>query len=147
MNDQPIEFRRGNLTVTTDRARLELDAVLALLATTFWGGSLNRDVMAKALANSICFGLFDDNRLVGFGRVVTDCATYAYWTDVVTAPKYRGKGLGEWLGRCMLDHPELQGQRRTSLLTRDAVRLYDRLGFTPETGALTYMERRPPPET
>lgn len=146
MDDQPIESQRGALTVSTDRARLDVDAVLTLLRTTFWGRVIARETMVRAMANSLCFGLYDTGRLIGFGRVVTDRATYAYWTDVVTAPEYRGLGLGQWLCQCMLDHPDLQGLRRVGLVTRDAERLYTRLGFTTDTGALTYMERRAPSE-
>src|SRR5690349_20449108 len=130
MDDQPVESRRGTLTVSTDRARLDVDAVLASLRTTFWGHVTSHEMMARAMANSVCFGLYDADRLIGFGRVVTDRATYAYWTDVVTSPEYRGQGLGQWLCQCMLDHPDLQGLRRVSLVTRDAARLYSRLGFT-----------------
>ena len=144
MDDQPIEVRRGTLTVSTDRTRLDIDAALSLLRTTFWGQTTERETLARAMANSLCFGLYDGERLIGFGRVVTDRATYAYWTDVVTAPECRGRGLGQWLCQCMLDHPELQGLRRVSLLTRDAASLYARLGFTTDLGELTYMDRRPP---
>ena len=146
MDDLPIEFRSGTLTVSTDRARLNLAEVLALLATTFWGRDLDPVIFARALRNSICFGLYDEaGRLIGFGRVVTDRASFAYWTDVVTAPSIRGQGAGKWLGECMLAHPELQGLRRVGLLTRDAISLYTRLGFTTELPNLTYMESRNPP--
>ena len=144
MDDQPIEVRHGAFTVSTNRTRLGVDAALSLLRTTSWGQTTERETLARAMANSLCFGLYDGGRLIGFGRVVTDRATYAYWTDVVTAPEYRRRGLGQWLRQCMLDHPELQGLRRVGLLTSDAVSLYRRLGFTTELGELTYMDRRPP---
>jgi GNAT superfamily N-acetyltransferase len=114
-----------------------------LLRTTFWASSMERDVLARAMANSVCFGLFEGRALIGFGRVVTDLATYAYWTDVVIAEPYRGRGLGAWLSECMLAHPELQGLRRVALLTRDAAALYAGAGFTVGPGPLTYMERKP----
>jgi N-acetylglutamate synthase-like GNAT family acetyltransferase len=142
MDDAPIEFRRGEFVVSTDRSRLETDAALALLHTTLWASGMTRDVLARAMANSVCFGLFERQRLIGFGRVVTDLATYAYWTDVVIADAYRGRGLGAWLSQCMLAHPELQGLRRVALLTRDAAALYAGIGFTVGSGALTYMEHR-----
>jgi N-acetylglutamate synthase-like GNAT family acetyltransferase len=99
------------------------------------------EVLSRAIANSVCFGLFERDLLIGFGRVVTDQATYAYWTDVVIADGYRGRGLGSWLSECMLAHPDLQGLRRVALLTRDAAELYARVGFTVGAGPLTYMER------
>ena len=144
MNDRVMEVRRGQLTVTTDRARIDVDAAYTLLLPTFWSATLERDTLVRSMEHSICFGLFDGDRLIGFARVVSDRATFAYWTDVVTAPEYRGRGLGQWLCQCMLDHPDLQGLRRVGLLTRDAVSLYERLGFSTATGDLVYMERRPP---
>jgi N-acetylglutamate synthase-like GNAT family acetyltransferase len=93
--------------------------------------------------NSVCFGLFHGASLVGFGRVISDLATYAYWTDVVIAPTHRGRGLGHWLSGCMLAHSELQGLRRVALLTRDAADMYTRVGFSEGPGTLIYMERRP----
>jgi GNAT superfamily N-acetyltransferase len=143
MSDPPIEFHRGDFVVSTNRGRMETDVVLALLHTTFWASGMSREVLTRAIANSVCFGLFHREILAGFGRVVTDLATYAYWTDVVIAEAYRGRGLGRWLSECMLAHPGLQSLRRVALLTRDAVDLYARLGFTVGPGSLTYMERTP----
>jgi N-acetylglutamate synthase-like GNAT family acetyltransferase len=81
---------------------------------------------------------------VGFGRAVTDRATYAYLTDVVIHPDYRGRGLGRWLIESILAHPDLQGLRRIALVTRDGEQLYRQLGFSAGSGALTYMELVPP---
>lgn len=141
MNDAPLEFRRGEFVVSTDRGRMDADAALALLHTTFWARSMKREVLVRAIANSVCFALFQRDTLIGFGRVVTDLATYAYWTDVVIAEEYRGRGLGRWLSECMLVHPELQGFRRVALLTRDGAELYAEVGFTVGAGSLIYMER------
>jgi GNAT superfamily N-acetyltransferase len=143
MNDRPIEVRRGDFVLSTDRARMAPQAILRLLHDTHWGGEMTLDVLERGMANSVCFGLFEGNTLVGFGRAVTDLATYAYWTDVVVAESYRGRGLGGWLSACMLAHPELQGLRRVALLTRDAGELYAGLGFSRGPGSLIYMERRP----
>jgi ribosomal protein S18 acetylase RimI-like enzyme len=81
--------------------------------------------------------------LVGFARVVTDLATYGYLTDVVVAGEQRGRGVGGWLTECVLAHPELQGFRRITLLTRDAEALYLKAGFVRGAGPLVYMERTP----
>lgn len=143
MNDLPIELRQGEFVISTDRARMTPPAVLGLLQGTHWGGGMTLEVLERAIANSICFGVFERNTLVGFGRTVTDLATYAYWTDVVIAENYRGRGLGRWLSECMLAHPELQGLRRVALLTRDAAELYTGVGFSVGPGSLIYMERRP----
>jgi GNAT superfamily N-acetyltransferase len=142
MRDLPVEFRRDSLVVSTDRSRIDPDAVLALLHTTFWARGMRRDVLVRAIANSVSFAVFDHTTLVGFGRAVTDLATYAYWTDVVIAPSHRGRGLGRWLSECMLAHPDLQGLRRVALLTREAAGLYARIGFTAGPGELVYMELR-----
>jgi GNAT superfamily N-acetyltransferase len=143
MDDAPIEFRRGEFVITTDRSRMETEAALALLHTTYWAREMKREVLARAMANSVCFGVLKWQTLIGFGRAVTDLATYAYWTDVVIAEAYRGRGLGGWLSECMLAHPDLQGLRRVALLTRDAAGLYAGIGFTLGPGSLIYMERRP----
>ena len=137
-----MEVRRGTLCLSTDRRRLDQSAVLALLRTTAWGGSLTPALLARAIENSICFAVFDGHTLIAFARAVTDLATYAYWTDVVVAEAYRRQGIGRWLSETMLAHPQLQGLRRVSLLTRDAAPLYAQLGFRPGAGSLKYMEYR-----
>lgn len=137
-----MEWRRGEFVVSTDRGRIDESAALALLRTTFWAAGMEPSVLARAIANSVSFGVYDGEVLVGFGRVVTDLSTYAYWTDVVIADRYRGRGLGRWLSECMLAHPDLQRLRRVALLTRDAKALYAEIGFSVGPGPLTYMEHR-----
>jgi GNAT superfamily N-acetyltransferase len=144
MDDSPIEVRRGEVVISTDRARIDPDAALALLRATHWGIGMSRETLTRAIANSVCFGVYHGHELIGLGRAVTDLATYAYWTDVVITPAHRGRGLGRWLSDCMLAHPDLQGLRRVALLTRDAADLYTQIGFSEGPGPLTYMERRPP---
>lgn len=142
MQDTPISFERDGFVVSTDRGRLDLDATLALLHATYWGGGMTRDALERAVAHSVSFGLFHHERQIGFARVVSDLATFGYLTDVVVDAAYRGQGLGQWLTRCILAHPELQGFRRLSLLTHDAQDLYARFGFAAGAAELTYMERR-----
>ena len=144
MDDAPLEDRRGDIVVSTDRSRIDPDAALLLLRTTHWAGGINRETLVRAIANSVCFGMYRAGELIGFGRAISDLATYAYWTDVVIAPDYRGRGLGRWLSDCMLAHPEMQGLRRVALLTRDAAELYSRIGFSEGPGSLIYMERKSP---
>jgi len=138
-----MEYRRDGLVITTDRRRIDPDSALELLRSTFWAREMKGDVLARAIQNSVCFALLDGTILAGFGRAVSDLATYAYWTDVVILSSYRGRGLGRWLSDCMLAHPDLQGLRRVALLTRDAAELYRGIGFTEGPGPLVYMERRP----
>lgn len=143
MQDLPLQFQRDGLTITTDRGRLDVDAALGLLRQTSWGGSLTRDLLARAMANSVCFGVCDGDSLIGFARVVSDLATYAYLTDVVIDQSRRGQGLGRWLVECILAHPDFQTLRRIALVTLDAHALYTPFGFGPDTGAHTYLEWRP----
>lgn len=143
VTDPPVEFRRGEFVISTDRTLIDPHAALALLRTTHWGGGTDLSVLVRAIANSVSFGVFSGNTLIGFGRAVTDLATYAYWTDVVIAEESRGRGLGTWLSECMLRHPNLQNLRRVALLTREAEQLYARVGFRVGAGSLIYMEHGP----
>jgi len=138
--DEPLEFRREGLLVSTDQRRLDLPAVLAMLRGTHWGGELGLETLERATANSLCFGLYDGPAQIGFARVITDYTTYGYLSDVVIAESRRGLGLGEWLVECILAHPGLQRLRRLALLTRDSPDLYARFGFVPGSGSLGYME-------
>lgn len=142
MSDPPVEWHRGPFTISTDRTRIDQRAALALLHDTFWAAGMASAVLDRAIANSVCFGVYHGDSLIGLGRVISDLSTYAYWTDVVIAARYRGQGLGRWLSECMLAHPGLQGLRRVALLTRDAEALYAGLGFTVGPGPLVYMEHR-----
>jgi ribosomal protein S18 acetylase RimI-like enzyme len=145
MNDQLVERRRGDLLLSTDRARIDHAAVLAMLHDSHWGVAVTADVLARSIVNSVCVGIFDGERQLAFARVVTDLATYAYLTDVIVADHARGRGLGSWMIEEILAHPDLQGLRRLTLLTRDAQALYERFGFSARMPTSTYMERKPPP--
>jgi GNAT superfamily N-acetyltransferase len=100
--------------------------------------------VARAIKNSLCFGVYSDGKQIGFARVVSDFATYAYIGDVFVVESYRGHGLGKWLMECIVGHPRLQGLRRWTLLTRDAHGLYTQFGFTPLRKPERYMERHDP---
>jgi len=142
MNDPVIECRKAQDTVTTDRDLIPVDAAFGLLKTTHWAVGLSRETLERAMENSLCFGVLRSRNLVGFARVVTDRATYAYLTDVVIAADLRGQGVGRWMIERILDHPDLQNLRRVTLLTRDGAEFYSGLGFTKGASELTYMERR-----
>jgi len=145
MNDRLIERRRGDLLLSTDRARIDQRAVLAMLHDSHWGGEVTADVLARSIANSLCVGVYDGDRQVAFARAVTDLSTFAYLTDVIVADHSRGRGIGSWMVEEILAHPDLQGLRRIALLTRDAQALYERFGFSTRMATSTYMERRAPP--
>ena len=124
------ERYRDGFTVSTDPARLDLDAIHAFLATSYWAEGIPREILERALRGSLCFGLYEGERQVGLARVITDAATFAYLCDVYVLPEMRGRGLGKWLIECVMEHPDLQGLRRFSLVTRDAHELYRPFGFT-----------------
>ena len=144
MHDEPREWVRGQFVVSTDRARLDLDAVHQYISTSYWAAGMPRRVLERAIENSLIFGIYDGPRQAGFARVITDCSTYAYLSDVFVLEAYRGLGLSKWLMECILEHPDLQGLRRFALFTRDAQGLYARFGFGPPRSASTYMERWTP---
>jgi len=137
----PFERTRGAYVVTTDPARLDLAAVHAFLVTAYWCEGIPREVLARAIANSLCFSLLEEGRRqVGLARVCTDSATFAYLMDVYVLPELRGQALGRWLIECVIDHPRLAGLRRFSLITRDAHGLYAQFGFRPLAHPNRHME-------
>ena len=140
MNDAIYERRREDLLVSTDRARLDVDQIHRVLASTYWADGIPREVVARAIAGSISFGLYERGELVGFARVISDLATYAYLADVFVVEAQRGRGLGDWLVESILRHPQLQGLRRFALITRDAGPLYARHGFVAPGEPSGYME-------
>ena len=107
-----LEHHRDGFTVSTDPARLDLDAIHAFLATSYWAEGIPREILERALRGSLCFGLYEGERQVGLARVITDAATFAYLCDVYVLPEMRGRGLGKWLIECVMEHPDLQGLRR-----------------------------------
>lgn len=136
----PTAFYSGDYMVTTDEARLDLEAIHAYLTRSYWSPGIPITVVARAVANSLCFGLFHHTQQVGFARVVTDKATFAYLADVYVLEAHRGKGLSKWLMEVIMNHEDLQGLRRFMLGTRDAHGLYRRFGFTPLTDPSRWME-------
>ncbi len=137
----PIRESRGDYTISTDPARLDLDMIHAYVHHSYWAAGRPREVMVRALRHSLNFGLYHSDRQVGLARVITDYATFAYLCDVFILEEHRGAGLGKWLIEVVLAHPGLQGVRRWMLATRDAHELYARYGFTPLAAPDRQMER------
>jgi GNAT superfamily N-acetyltransferase len=98
-------------------------------------------VLLRSISHSLPFGLYKEGRQIGFARVVTDRATFAYLADVFVLPEERGRGLGRWLVQAVLDHPDLQGLRRWLLGSRDAQPLYRKLGFAEPPPPFAFLER------
>jgi GNAT superfamily N-acetyltransferase len=138
------EYYNGQLTISTDTARLDIDAVHRFLSQSYWAEGIPRDIVARSVRNSLCFGVYDGAAQIGFARVISDYATYAYLADVYVIDSYRGKGIGTWLMSCIIAHPDLQGLRRWSLLTRDAHGLYEKSGFAPPKNPGRHMELHNP---
>lgn len=138
------EWQRDGFTVSTERARLDLDTMHAFLNTSYWSKGIPRDVFERSIANAEPFGLYEGARQVGFARVVTDYATFGYLADVFVLEAWRGRGVSRFLMECVVAHPGLQGFRRWSLLTRDAHGLYARFGFTPLNAPDKWMEKWTP---
>lgn len=139
-----LHWRRAEFEITTDPARIDLAVVHAFLTTSYWAAGIPLETVERSIRNSLCFGIYNGNHQVGFGRVITDRATFAYLGDVFVLLEYRGKGLAKWMMECIVAHPDLQGLRRWSLLTRDAHGLYSLFGFTELKSPQRWMERHDP---
>ena len=135
-----LEETRDEYTVSADPARLDLVAVHAYLARSYWAEGIPVETVRRAVAGSLCFGLYHGPEQVGFARVVTDRATFAYLCDVYVLEEYRGRGLARWLMAYVLAHPDLQGLRRFVLVTKDAHDLYRPFGFVAPANPGGYLE-------
>lgn len=138
-----VEERQNNFLISTDPSRLDAHAIHAYLHRSYWAAGIPVEVVERAIRGSLCFGLYENDRQIGFARVVTDRATFAYLADVYVLESYRGRGLSKWMMRVIMAHPDLQGLRRFSLVTKDAHGLYAQFGFTPLAHADRYMEIAP----
>ena len=136
----PLELTRGEYLISTDPIRLDPEAIHRYLSRSYWAKGIPLEVVRRSVEGSLCFGLYHDNRQIGFARVITDRATFAYLGDVYVLEEHRGKGLGKWLMDAVFAHPALTGLRRFVLATRDAHALYSRYGFTPLRNPAAYME-------
>ena len=129
LGDPIVESVRGEYTISTDRSRIDVAAVHDFLSRTYWSPGIPQDVLRRAIAGAICFGIYHGREQVGFARVISDCATYAYLSDVYVLESHRGRGLATWMMELVMAHPSLQGLRRFALSTRDAHALYAKFGF------------------
>jgi ribosomal protein S18 acetylase RimI-like enzyme len=123
-----LESHYGEYSLTDDSARVDLDAVCDLLRDTYWAGTRTRAGIALSIEHSLCFSVHHGAAQVGIARVLTDRGASSYVCDVVVAPAHRGRGVGRWLMRSILEHPAVGGTR-VLLITRDAQRFYRDLGF------------------
>ncbi len=140
------ELRESGVVFSDDPARLDFNVIHGFLTNCYWSPGIPMETVRRAAANSIAFGVYlDPSRdQIGYARVVTDRATYAYLADVFILEQHRGRGLSKTLMRCITSHPDLQNLRRWMLMTRDAHALYAQHGFTPLRDATRAMERLDP---
>lgn len=141
-----MRHERDGFLISTDPALIDLDVVHTFLASSYWSPGIPRETVERATRNCLAFGVYETRESsprppqVGFARVITDKATFAYLSDVFILESHRGRGLSKWLVQTILAHPDLRGLRRFCLLTKDAHGLYRQFGFGPINDPSTYME-------
>lgn len=134
------EYHKGQFLISTDPSKLDIDSIHAFLCKSFWETEgISKETVERSIRGSLCFGVYDADQQIGFARVITDYATYAYLCDDYVVESHRGKGLGQWMMECIQSHRGLQELRRWTVVTRDA-RLYKKVGFTPLKEPETYLE-------
>jgi|ERR1043166_384732 GNAT superfamily N-acetyltransferase len=126
-----MKWRNGEYLLSDERQHFDLGAICALLQDTYWAADRPRSFVERAVANSVCLGLFHGDEQIGLARAVTDSVTFTWICDVVIHPRYRGRGLGKWMVKILLEHPATQ-TRSQVLATRDAHGLYQPFGFKAE---------------
>ena len=139
------EWHKGEYTISTDRGRLDLALIHRFISEeSYWGKGRRAEVVRRSIENSLPFGVYRGAEQVGFARVVTDYATFAWLADVFVVEAHRGRGLSKWLMETIISHPDLQGFRRWVLATKDAHELYRRFGFRDLHRPERWMERPDP---
>jgi N-acetylglutamate synthase-like GNAT family acetyltransferase len=127
---QMIETHRDHFTISTDPARLDVDAIIDMLTRAYWAIGRPRERTERAIENSLVFGVYNGHKQIGLARVVSDYSIFAYLCDVFIHEDYRAHGLGKWLIQTIMEHPDLRDIRRWVLVTNDAHGLYKQFGFT-----------------
>ena len=139
------EWHRGEYTISDDRARLDIKVIQKFLSSeSYWATGRSVERIQRSVDNSLSFGLYRGDEQIGFARVVTDYATFAWLADVFVLEESRGRGLAKWLVEVIISHPQLQGFRRWVLATKDAHELYRRYGFRELHRPERWMERPDP---
>ena len=113
---EKTEWRKDEYLLSTDKSKIDVEAVHRFLSHSYWAQNIPLEVVQKSIDNSLCFAIYHQQRLIGFARAISDFATFAYLADVFILPEERGKGLSKWLMEIIMDHPQLRGLRRFTLL-------------------------------
>lgn len=120
---------KDRFIITTDKEKFDIDLIHSFLKRSYWAEGISKEVIRKSIDGALCFGVFENDKQIGFARMITDKATFAYLADVFIIEEYRGRDLSKWLMQIIMSHPDLQGLRRMMLATRDAHDLYKKFGF------------------
>ncbi|MFT4925066.1 MAG: GNAT superfamily N-acetyltransferase [Phenylobacterium sp.] len=163
-----MQWQQGSYVISTDKSQLDIPLIYDILSNSYWAKGMPKETLAAAINGAMCFGLYDNSSgnfndnlgeslgdnlslsgqksppQIGFARVITDSATFAYLADVFIVEQYQGAGLGKWLMKCVFAHPSLQGLRRMMLATADAHGLYQQSGFTALKMPERFMELHDP---
>ena len=139
-----IEHTNNDFIISTDKSRLDIPFIHQYLSRSYWAENIPVETVKKSIEGSICFGMYKDDQQIGFARVITDGAVFAYLADVFIDEAWRGHGLSKWLMKVIMEHDSVQGLRRFMLATRDAHGLYRQFGFTELTFTDRWMHRHQP---
>lgn len=126
-----MEWKKETFTISTDKSKLDMNVIHGYLSKSYWSPDIPMETVKKSIDHCLTFGLFEEKKQIGFAKMITDRATFAYLADVFVLEEYQGRGLGKWLIECVMSHSDLQGLRRIMLATRDAHGLYAAFGFKP----------------
>ncbi len=136
-----ITFHKDQFSISTDKSKLDINSIHDFLSTkAYWCLNIPKEKVQIAIENSLCFGIYEAEKQIGFARVITDFSTIAYLGDVYILEEYRGKGLSKWLMETIMNYENLQGLRRWILLTGDAHELYRQYGWTNIADPTKWME-------
>ena len=135
-----MDFMKDKFIISTEKEKLDIDFIHSFLTRSYWAEGISKEVIKRSIDGSLCFGVFENEKQIGFARMITDKATFAYLADVFIIEEYRGLGLSKWLMEVIMSYPELQSLRRMMLATRDAHSLYEKFGFTQLTNPDRWMQ-------
>ena len=124
-----MDFYKDQYCISAKKEKLDIQYVHQFLSASYWAENIPLEIVQKSVECSMCFGVYDNNKQIGFARIITDYATFGYLADVFIDENYRGRGLSKWLMEVIMGHPALQGFRSWQLATKDAHGLYARFGF------------------
>lgn len=139
MNDNTA--RHGEYWISTDHDKIDIDVVHQFLSKeSGWANGISRELVEESLRHSLCFSAFQQDRMVGFCRIITDMATFGNLVDVFVVPDMRGLGISRLLMDAVMAHPVVRKLRRFTLATSTAHGLYEKYGFTPLSKPGSFME-------